>query len=221
VTFAFSLMAVGWILMESGWSNSSVSDVLSGLSVPSGGAGDTGFISYLSSIGGGVQSGATPGSGGEGAIAPGRGGKKAVNWAKSMVGVKGGSAKVRKWDSAIGASPGIPWCSAFVSAALRAAGVTNLPQNPAYSGAWLSWGGGTHIKSLKEAKPGDLLIFDWGDGGITDHVALYIGHNHMISGNDSNDSVGISSVPAGNIVGIVRPKYPVSKTRQKFKTRSI
>lgn len=71
MTFAFALMAAGWVLMESGWSNSSVSDVLKGLSVRSGGAGDTGFISYLAGASGGVSAAVAPGTGGEGKSVPG------------------------------------------------------------------------------------------------------------------------------------------------------
>jgi cell wall-associated NlpC family hydrolase len=75
------------------------------------------------------------------------------------------------------------------------------------------------VGSLAQAMPGDLLIFDWGDGGITDHVALYAGNNKMISGNDHNDSVGESAVPAGALVGIVRPKYPGTRPRKRLLPR--
>lgn len=80
MTFGFALMAVGWILMESGWSNSSISDVLKGISktIPtsySPGAGDTGFISYLTGGTSGAVSGVgeavTPRSGGSGRAVPG------------------------------------------------------------------------------------------------------------------------------------------------------
>jgi hypothetical protein len=80
MTFGFALMAVGWILMESGWSNSSISDVLKGISKTtptsySPGAGDTGFISYLTGGASGAVSGAgeavTPRSGGGGRAVPG------------------------------------------------------------------------------------------------------------------------------------------------------
>lgn len=148
-----------------------------------------------------------PGTGSK-AVSSGAGG--AVEQAVKWIGISGSSGAVRKWDEAIGAGFGIPWCSAFVSGVLRSAGIKNLPANAAYSGAWLTWPGGTNLQTtnISKARPGDLLIFDWGDGGITDHVAVYEGHGQMISGNDSNNSVGRSSVPTGNIVGIVRPHYP-------------
>jgi hypothetical protein len=98
MTFGFALMAVGWILMESGWSNSSISDVLKGISKTtptsySPGAGDTGFISYLTGGASGAVSGAgeavTPRSGGGGRHVPGAklpvgltvfDGKKCAKW---------------------------------------------------------------------------------------------------------------------------------------------
>lgn len=134
----------------------------------------------------------------------------AVKWAERMIGTNEGSKRESGWAAAVGISPTTAWCSAFAAAVLRSAGVKNVPADAAYSGSWLNWSGGTnlHTTNLRAARPGDLLIFDWGDGGITDHVAVYKGHGQMISGNDSNNSVGQSSVPTGNIVGIVRPHYP-------------
>lgn len=143
-----------------------------------------------------------------------RGAKGAVEWASKAIGTNEGSKRESGWAAAVGISPMTAWCSAFVAAVLRSSGVTNAPADAAYSGSWLNWSGGTnlHTTNLSKAQPGDLLIFDWGDGGITDHVALYKGRGKMISGNDSNNSVGESSVPTGNIVGIVRPHYPSTRT---------
>lgn len=69
-------MAVGWVLMESGWSNSSISDVLKGLTKNTStsyapGAGDAGFVAYLTGAAGGVSEGVTPRSGGGGRTVPG------------------------------------------------------------------------------------------------------------------------------------------------------
>lgn len=135
---------------------------------------------------------------------PGTSGSRLVNWADKVIGTNEGSPRQSKWAAAAGISPSTAWCSAFVAYGLRKAGYS-LPSDPAYSGSWLKWNQGVHVKSYKQAKPGDLLIFDWGDGGITDHVAIYAGHNQMISGNNSDNSVGKETVPVGNIVGIVRP----------------
>lgn len=214
---AYGALIAGGVLAVAGFSGHKISDVLKGKSSPL-----RGLISTPPEVGEGGSSlasmlqGSNSGSTSSGANNTAAGGtvSHAIQWAEGVIGVSGGSGKVARWDAAIGAAPGIPWCSAFVSAVLRHAGIKNLPPDPAYSGAWLNWSGGTNIgTSLARAKPGDLLIFDWGDGGITDHVAYYVGHGQMISGNDSNDAVGKSSVPTGNIVGIVRPKYPSLKPK--------
>lgn len=133
----------------------------------------------------------------------GKGGQQLVRWAEAVEGTNEGTPRQSKWAAAAGISPSTAWCSAFVAYGLRKQGYT-MPANPAYSGAWLSWSQGKKI-NYKNARPGDLLIFDWGDGGITDHVGIYKGHGQYIGGNNSNNSVGTSSVPTGNIVGVVRP----------------
>lgn len=131
---------------------------------------------------------------------------KFLKWASSVRNTREGSVRQRRWNAAAGVSALAPWCSTFIAYGLKLVGITP-PADPAYSGSWLSWEGGEQVDGgYKDAKPGDLLIFDWGDGGRTDHVAAYLGGGRMIAGNNSNNTVGISSVPEGNIVGVVRPK---------------
>jgi cell wall-associated NlpC family hydrolase len=218
---SYAALLAGGVLAAAGFSGRPVRDILAGKASPL-----KGLVSEpppAQTLGGGggsptAQFASRPtGSGpGVGAVSPGAAG--AVDWAKRVLGTSEGSGKVARWISNIGAAPGIPWCSAFIAAALRNAGIKNIPSDAAYSGAWLDWKGGTNLRttSLRKAVPGDILIFDWGDGGITDHVGLYIGNGKMIAGNDSNDAVGESSVPTGNIVGIVRPKYPRTSTRRGY-----
>lgn len=131
---------------------------------------------------------------------------KFIKLATSAVGAREGGGREKKWAAAAGISATTAWCSAFISYFLQKVGI-HPPSNPAYSGAWLDWSEGRKLPGgYKEVKPGDLLIFDWGDGGITDHVAAYIGGGRMVQGNDHNNRVSIASVPTGNIVGVVRPK---------------
>ena len=44
---------------------------------------------------------------------------------------------------------------------------------------------GTAVASLAEAKPGDLLFWDWGGDGRIDHVGIYIGNNQRIHASGS------------------------------------
>lgn len=216
---AYGALIAGGVLVVAGFSGHSLRDVLAGRSSPlkglistppEGGEASNSLASLLQ----GVSSGATAkGNNGGGVTGTSGSLHGALEWAQSVVGVSGGSGRVARWDAAIGQAPGIPWCSAFVSAILRHAGVKNLPSDPAYSGSWESWSGGTKLpvnnKTINE--PGNLLIFDWGDGGIRDHVAMSLGGGKQIQGNDEHDSVGISPISAtsSNIVAVIKPKYPV------------
>lgn len=137
--------------------------------------------------------------------------EKFVRWVKSKVGVDENGSEADGWarDLGYGDTSAVPWCSIFVGWKLKDLGIP-LPANPAYSGAWLNWSSGTRI-GYSTAQSGDLLIFDWGDGGITDHVAVYIGSGQMIGGNqrDTNSGGAVTQipVPAGAIVGVVRPDW--------------
>lgn len=48
MTYGFALLTAGTLLVYSGWSNSTIAEVMQGLAVRKGGAGDTGFVSLLS-----------------------------------------------------------------------------------------------------------------------------------------------------------------------------
>lgn len=211
---AYGALIAGGVLVVAGFSGHAIKDVLAGKSSPLKGLISTPPETTTGSSGGSETSASSftqsSGTGNSAAVSGTVGG--AIEWAKSVIGVSGGSGAVARWDAAIGDAPGIPWCSAFVSAVLRHAGIKNLPADAAYSGAWEDWSGGTKLainsQTINEA--GNLLIFDWGDGGRRDHVAMSIGGGQQIQGNDENDSVGISPISAtsSNIVAVVKPKYP-------------
>jgi hypothetical protein len=134
------------------------------------------------------------------------GADRMVKWAASQVGVTEGSSQQRTYANSLGYSPGLPWCSLFIAYGLKnECGFKNLPGNPAHSSGWLSWSGGQKVSS-SSLQPGDIVVFDWGDGGETDHVALFVGDGMVIGGNQSNR---VSKVPLnrGAIVGCVRPNY--------------
>lgn len=128
-----------------------------------------------------------------------------IDWAKGTLGTVEGSRKQQMWAASFGLSASLPWCSIWIGFGLKRVAGLELPANPAYSGAWLGWSGGKHV-SLSDVKAGDIVVFDWGDGGRTDHVALYVGSGDVIGGNQSNK---VSRVPLnrGAVVGVVRPRY--------------
>lgn len=138
-----------------------------------------------------------------GTVSGGDVGARLLRWAQSQIGVTEGSAKQVEYASKLGFSPALPWCSIFVGYGLKfACGVKDLPGNPAYSGDWIGWSGGEKV-SPDNLKPGDLVIFDWGDGGMTDHIAIYAGSGQVVGGNQSN-AVTKTSFNRGACVAAVR-----------------
>ena len=127
-----------------------------------------------------------------------------VAWAKSQLGTKEGSRKQKWYANKMGVPASVPWCSVFVGVGLKHFGAS-LPANPAYSGSWIGWKGGKKV-GRSQIRPGDLIIYDWGDGGITDHVALYVGNGKRIGGNQSN-AVTTANADLGQSVAIIRPSY--------------
>lgn len=130
-------------------------------------------------------------------------GSTLASWAKSQLGTKEGSPRQKQYASRLGLSASLPWCSIFVANGLKKQG-KSLPSNPAYSGAWLKWKGGKRV-SKNSARPGDLVIYDWGDGGITDHIAIYAGKGRVIGGNQSN-AVTTVGARLGQAVAVIRPR---------------
>lgn len=84
MTYGFALLTAGTLLVYSGWSNSSIVDVLRGLAVRKGGAGDTGFVSLLTAPAQGAAEAVKPGGSGK-RVAPPAGvttfdGKPCARW---------------------------------------------------------------------------------------------------------------------------------------------
>lgn len=128
-----------------------------------------------------------------------------VATARKYIGVHEGGTTQRRWANSLGFSSYLPWCSMFVAQMMMEANVitkAQLPSNPAYSGAWMSWSHGHRI-SRDQVAPGDLIIYDWGDGGMSDHINIYEGGGRAVGGNQS-DAVTEMTVPWGNVVAVIR-----------------
>lgn len=91
MTFGFALLTAGTVLLYSGWSNSSIPDVLSGIAVRKGGAGDTGFVSLLTAPAQGVKEATTPNSGG------GNGGDTSARGLATWINPDGSKVLIAKW----------------------------------------------------------------------------------------------------------------------------
>ncbi|MCC6897541.1 MAG: hypothetical protein IT377_01125 [Polyangiaceae bacterium] len=120
--------------------------------------------------------------------------------------VEGGKAH-RDAAAFIGAEVGWPWCSTILGWWLHKAlgfARSELPATAPYSGSWAAWGGGKRV-AIHKRENGDILVFDWGDGGMTDHVATQRNPHEHVGGNQS-DAVNIRPTPEGAIVFVVRPR---------------
>ncbi len=129
---------------------------------------------------------------------------KLIKWAEKQVGdAPEGGWRHREYAGKLGYSTDLPWCGIFLGYGMKFICGIDPPGNPAYSGDWLNWG---KRVSTSNPEPGDIVVYDWGDGGITDHVAIYIGGGERIGGNES-DNVSKGPADLGSAVGIVRPPW--------------
>lgn len=145
-------------------------------------------------------------------------------WTDPQQGTKYGRyfRDVLGWGSYYGEN-GVPYCGMFVSWVFDKAGVTAPGLPGAYTPSMLS-AGRTAGKTVpvKSAQPGDLVYFDWGGDGITDHVGIVESNNGSylttIEGNtsDSNYSNGGAVLRRtrsySTVSGVVRPNYSSSST---------
>lgn len=102
-----------------------------------------------------------------------------------------------------GYSPSVPWCALFVSWVLDQAGQT-CAGTPTASCLTIRDGAkkaGLIRKNKKDAKPGDLVLYDWDGNGNPDHVGIvekaYSGYVQAIEGNTSSGNSGSQSNGGG------------------------
>lgn len=108
----------------------------------------------------------------------------------------------------IGALLAWPWCSTSVGYWLHEAlgyEREELPDQAPYSGCWLAWAGGKRIR-ISKRQDGDINIYDWGDGGMTDHVALCQRSSGQRFGANQDDAVNYRPENPEFLVAVVRPR---------------
>lgn len=137
-------------------------------------------------------------------------------WDDPAEGTKYGRDYGARHGAYFGAS-GVPYCDMFVTWCLRQVGVTNFDSayvpgriNTARANGWLvSWA---------NARPGDLVCFDWDGDGEADHIGIaeyfYDWSVQTIEGNTSSDAAGSQSNGGGvyrrvrsrsDVAAIIRP----------------
>lgn len=98
------------------------------------------------------------------------------------------------------------WCAAFVGAMLKRAGVKGTGKLTARS--YLDWG---KAIDLKDAQPGDILVFQRGNSTWQGHVGFFVGRSgamvRVLGGNQS-DSVKEQHYPVSKLLGVRRATAP-------------
>lgn len=115
-----------------------------------------------------------------------------------------------------------PWCCAFVWDIFKMCGASDLFYNgkkTAYCPTVLNWGNTNGLTVNKaNGQYGDIIIFDWNNDGIADHIGLIISKNSdgsytTVEGNTANYNYSNGGYVLkmtryqSQIIGIIRPRY--------------
>ncbi len=183
---------------------------------PSFGGGASSGSPTSGFLGGSSSTGGTSGASGASSGTPGPGVQGALDKARSMLGLQEGRdrAKIQEVTGKSGINPATtPWCAAFAMNILKDAGVMDLSglSNRNYCPTIVSWAKDKGIWGARgsyQPKPGDAIMFDWGNDGTSDHIGIVEkvenGKVITIEGNSSN-SVKRNSYELGSskIMGYV------------------
>lgn len=123
-----------------------------------------------------------------------------------------------------------PWCCAFIWCIFKECGASNLfcdGEKVAYCPTVLEWGKKSCLMVDKtKGEYGDIVLFDWNNDGIADHIGLIISRNsngtyETIEGNTASYNYSNGGYVLrmtryySSIIGIIRPKYDTSETEPR------
>lgn len=132
-------------------------------------------------------------------------------WSDPQKGTKYGRWYASKFGSYFGEN-GVPYCAMFASWVFDQAGASCVGLPGAYCPTMLNAAkaAGKTVNKYA-AKPGDVVYFDWGWDGVSDHVGIIEQNNGSycttIEGNTDNGQVLRKTRSWGTICGVVRPNY--------------
>ena len=180
---------------------------------------------------GGAQAAPVPGAPGAGAVvdaAAGGGGggslgDAALRIAQTQRGVRevgtNTGPKVDEYLEAAGVAPGNPWCAAFVTWSLQQAGHKMPGSGWAGVATWVGnaeqGNNGLKLVSAEEARPGDIVAYDWGGGsdfGADGHIGFLASgvKDGQFSALEGNNADAVNLVPrrvgGGANVVFIRPE---------------
>lgn len=120
-----------------------------------------------------------------------------------------------------------PWCCAFVWDIFRMCNYSHLfydGKKTAYCPTVHQWGINTGLAINKnEGTYGDIVLFDWNNDGVADHIGLIISRNAdgsytTVEGNTANYDYSNGGYVlkmtryVSNIISIIRPKYDIKSS---------
>ena len=107
---------------------------------------------------------------------------------------------------------GVPYCAMFATWTLAKAGAKCAGLPGAYCPSALAAGkaAGRAVRT-SDARPGDVVYFDWEGDGVSDHVGIVESNSgsylQTIEGNTNNGQVARRTRPYGSVCGVIRPDY--------------
>jgi hypothetical protein len=140
-------------------------------------------------------------------------------WNDDQAGTKYGRWYADRTGESYYGTSGVPFCAMFQSYCLDQAGVS-APGMPGAYCPWILDAGRNEGRMIynEVAKPGDLVLFDWGGDSVPDHIGI-VEENHpesnylcTIEGNTNNGCVARRTRAYSTIAGIIRPYYDDTST---------
>lgn len=123
-----------------------------------------------------------------------------------------------------------PWCCAFIWDVFRMAGASDLfvgGQKTAYCPFVVDYARTHNQWVTKGYRPGDLLLYDWNNDGVADHIGFCTSWSgskgQAIEGNTSGpggDGVYLTNRTTAQVMGAYRPKYGDSSVPDPAPTQS-
>ena len=164
-------------------------------------------------------------------------GQRALAYAFSELGTleSGGNNHGREVERIIranGGTPGEAWCGDFVAYAYKRAGSKSVTR--AWAGVrWLGRLKGMQtLNSVRVAKPGDILVYDFPGGAPEDHTGLFVGftnkdgrrrapskatHIRAIEGNTGRDGAVSDSTSGGD--GVHERVRPIKQVKRAVRVK--
>lgn len=145
-----------------------------------------------------------------------------IELALEEVGYTEGARNDNKYAGLAGHANNLPWCASFVTAMFKKADLSKALLNSASCQAIEKWAKEKDLViPLAQAKRGDVVLFDFSNSGVSQHIGLALNRYnperkniHTIEGNTgeknqtNGDGVYLKTRDAKYVRCVVRPRFP-------------